>query len=64
MAVNRSHHDSKLRKNTLLMVDYCLLFEGDTATGLIRTLRPSFYVKGGDYTDETLPEAGVVHEMG
>ncbi len=46
------------------MVDYCLLFEGETATELIRALRPTIYVKGGDYTDETLPEAEVIHEVG
>ena len=46
------------------MVDYALLFEADTATDLIRTLHPSLYVKGSDYTDETLPEADVVHEVG
>ncbi len=46
------------------MVDYSLLFEADTATDLIRTLHPSLYVKGSDYTDETLPEADVVHEVG
>lgn len=46
------------------MVDYGLLFEGDTATDLIRVLRPTIYVKGGDYTDESLPEAAVVHEVG
>lgn len=46
------------------MVDYSLLFEKDTAIELIRALRPSLYVKGNDYTDETLPEAEVVHEVG
>jgi len=46
------------------MVDYGILFDGDTATELIRTLRPSIYVKGGDYTDDSLPEAAVVQEEG
>jgi D-beta-D-heptose 7-phosphate kinase / D-beta-D-heptose 1-phosphate adenosyltransferase len=46
------------------MVDHCLLFEGDTATDLLRALRPALYVKGGDYTNESLPEANVVDEIG
>jgi D-beta-D-heptose 7-phosphate kinase / D-beta-D-heptose 1-phosphate adenosyltransferase len=46
------------------MVDYSLLFEADTARDLIRILHPHLYVKGSDYSDETLPEAEVVHEGG
>ena len=46
------------------MVDAALLFEEDTATELIHALRPALYVKGSDYTDETLPEANAVREVG
>lgn len=46
------------------MVDYSFLFDGDTATTLIEQLRPDIYVKGGDYTNETLPEADIVTQIG
>ena len=39
-------------------VDYVALFDEDTPATLIRTLRPHIHVKGGDYADEQLPEAG------
>lgn len=45
-------------------VDYVALFDEDTPATLIRTLRPHIHVKGGDYADEQLPEAGAVHEVG
>jgi D-beta-D-heptose 7-phosphate kinase / D-beta-D-heptose 1-phosphate adenosyltransferase len=45
-------------------VDYVVLFEEDTPTALIRALRPDIHVKGGDYTDEFLPEAEAVREVG
>jgi D-beta-D-heptose 7-phosphate kinase/D-beta-D-heptose 1-phosphate adenosyltransferase len=46
------------------MVDYVVLFEEETPARLIRTLCPDIHVKGGDYVDELLPEADVVHEVG
>ena len=45
-------------------VDYVALFDEDTPATLIRTLRPHIHVKGGDYADEQLPEAGAVYEVG
>ncbi len=39
-------------------VDFVLLFDEDTPTEMIRLLRPAIHVKGGDYADEALPEAG------
>ncbi len=35
-------------------VDYVIVFTEDTPCTLIETLRPKFYVKGGDYTLDTL----------
>ncbi len=35
-------------------VDYVVLFPDVRATGLLEKVRPSVYVKGGDYTAETL----------
>jgi D-beta-D-heptose 7-phosphate kinase / D-beta-D-heptose 1-phosphate adenosyltransferase len=45
-------------------VDYVVLFEEDTPIKLIHALRPDIHVKGGDYTDEFLPEAESVREVG
>lgn len=45
-------------------VDHLIAFDEDTPSNLIRTLRPDVYVKGGDYTKETLPEAPLVEELG
>ena len=45
-------------------VDHVVLFEEDTPIELIRALRPDIHAKGGDYTDEFLPEAESVREVG
>lgn len=41
-------------------VDYVVLFGEKTAEELIKKVRPDVYVKGGDYTIETLPEGQIV----
>jgi rfaE bifunctional protein nucleotidyltransferase chain/domain len=41
-------------------VDYVVLFDEPTATQLVAAIRPDVYVKGGDYSIETLPEAETV----
>lgn len=48
----------------LRSVDYVVLFGEPTAEDLVRRVRPDVYVKGGDYTPETLPEAKIVNEYG
>ena len=48
----------------LRAVDYLVLFDEPTAENLIREVRPAVYVKGGDYTLETLPEAKIVQQYG
>lgn len=45
-------------------VDYVTLFGEDTPIRLIETIRPDIHVKGGDYSPEDLPEAGVVESCG
>lgn len=45
-------------------VDYVVIFMEDTADGLLRALRPRVYVKGGDYSEATLPEAKTAREVG
>jgi rfaE bifunctional protein nucleotidyltransferase chain/domain len=45
-------------------VDYVTLFSEGTADRLIEVLRPDVYVKGGDYTEDTLPEAPTARRLG
>ena len=44
--------------------DHVVPFAEDTPAALIRIVRPDIFVKGGDYTPETLPEAPLVHKLG
>lgn len=48
----------------LRAVDYVVLFSDTTAECLIKEVRPDVYVKGGDYTLDTLPEAKLVAQYG
>ena len=48
----------------LKAVDHVVLFGEKTAEGLISEIKPDIYVKGGDYTIETLPEAKIVQNYG
>ncbi|MEF2277445.1 D-glycero-beta-D-manno-heptose 1-phosphate adenylyltransferase [Deinococcus sp. YIM 134068] len=48
----------------LSCVDLIVPFTEDTPARLIEALRPDVYVKGGDYTRETLPEAPLVESLG
>lgn len=50
--------------DALRAVDAVTIFGEPTAEALIALLRPDVYVKGGDYTLETLPEAKIVMEYG
>ncbi|MBE9180442.1 D-glycero-beta-D-manno-heptose 1-phosphate adenylyltransferase [Oculatella sp. LEGE 06141] len=45
-------------------VDYVIPFAEATPCELIRVVRPHLFVKGGDYTRDTLPEASVVEALG
>ncbi len=45
-------------------VDYALIFPELTADLLLRHVRPDVYVKGGDYSEATLPEAATAREIG
>lgn len=47
----------------LEIVDATIGFNEITAAHLLTTLRPDVYVKGGDYTPETLPETSVVRAL-
>ena len=48
----------------LKAVDHVIFFGEDTAENLIAEVQPDIYVKGGDYTLETLPEAKIVQSYG
>jgi rfaE bifunctional protein nucleotidyltransferase chain/domain len=41
-----------------------IIFEDDTARGVIEALQPDIYVKGGDYRDKPLPERSDVEAYG
>ncbi|MGD1805678.1 adenylyltransferase/cytidyltransferase family protein [Dapis sp. BLCC M126] len=45
-------------------VDGVVIFNETTATNVIERLKPDIYVKGGDYSIETLPEAPKVKSYG
>ena len=48
----------------LKAVDHVIFFGERTAENLIAEVKPAVYVKGGDYTLETLPEAKIVQSCG
>ena len=48
----------------LSCVDCIVPFSGESPAEALRAVRPDLYVKGGDYTLETLPEAKLVEELG
>ena len=48
----------------LRAVDHVVVFGEATAEELVRHLKPDIYVKGGDYSLETLPEAKIVGSYG
>ena len=48
----------------LKAVDHVIFFGEQTAEDLIATVKPDVYVKGGDYTLDTLPEAKIVQSYG
>lgn len=45
-------------------VDHVIPFSERTPHNLIRIVCPDIYVKGGDYTRDTLPEVSLVEELG
>lgn len=45
-------------------VDYLLTFSEDTPHRVIEALQPDVFVKGGDYSRATLPEAELVERLG
>jgi rfaE bifunctional protein nucleotidyltransferase chain/domain len=50
--------------SSLWFVDYVTSFGEETAEDLLRKLKPDVYAKGTDYNTRTLPERGVIKELG
>ena len=48
----------------LSCVDEVIIFEEKTPIRLIEQLQPDIYIKGGDYTEATLPETPIVKGYG
>lgn len=48
----------------LASVDYVIIFEEDTPSAILGRIKPDIHVKGGDYTEDTLPEAETVRSGG
>lgn len=48
----------------LASVTGVIIFEEDTADGLLRALQPDIYAKGGDYEHKALPERPTVEANG
>ena len=48
----------------LMPVTAVIIFDEDTADGLLNALRPAIYVKGGDYARKPLPERATVEMYG
>jgi D-beta-D-heptose 7-phosphate kinase/D-beta-D-heptose 1-phosphate adenosyltransferase len=60
----RSEQDRLALVAALDPVDDAFIFEGETFDELLRLLKPDLYVKGGEYTPATLPEAATLREIG
>ncbi len=50
--------------DSLKGVDYVVVFPETTASNLIKEIQPDFYVKGGDYSLQELPECKALEETG
>ncbi|MGE0200661.1 MAG: adenylyltransferase/cytidyltransferase family protein [Candidatus Melainabacteria bacterium] len=48
----------------LACVDYVCLFDEPTPVTMLQAIHPDVYIKGGDYTEATLPEAPALKAMG
>lgn len=57
-------HDRAEVLGALRCVDGIICFDELTPERLVASLKPEVYVKGGDYTLETLPEAPIVQAYG
>lgn len=45
-------------------IDYITIFNDLTVEKLLLTIKPDIHAKGTDYTEQTVPEASIVHSYG
>lgn len=50
--------------NALSCIDYIIPFSQNSPTEIITQIQPDFYIKGGNYTRENLPEVSLVESFG
>jgi rfaE bifunctional protein nucleotidyltransferase chain/domain len=50
--------------SSLWCVDYVIVFDELTPEAMVSNLKPEVYVKGGDYSVESLPEYNIVKSYG
>lgn len=50
--------------SALYSVDYVVIFDEDTPVNTLAEIKSNIHVKGGDYSEETLPETKVIREGG
>ena len=65
--VNRPINTQSERYELLTSIKYIdkvIIFEETTPCELVAKIKPNFYVKGGDYTIDNLPESKVVKKYG
>lgn len=56
--------DRALLLASLAFVDFVVIFDELTPYSLLQALKPDIHVKGGDYTEDDLPEAPLVRSYG
>lgn len=60
-----NHQDDRAEvMASLEAVNYVVIFEEDTPVNVLAKIKPDIHVKGGDYSEETLPETAVIKEGG
>lgn len=50
--------------SALTAIDHIVPFVEDSPVDLIKAVSPHIYAKGGDYSKNTLPEAGLIEQLG
>ena len=48
----------------LQSVDYLIVFDEDSPADLIKAIEPDVFVKGGNYTEDSIPEAALLKKIG
>ncbi|HBG47956.1 MAG TPA: D-glycero-beta-D-manno-heptose 1-phosphate adenylyltransferase [Cyanobacteria bacterium UBA9971] len=60
-----NHQDDRAEvMSALEAVNYVVVFDEDTPVYILAKIKPDIHVKGGDYSEETLPETAVIKQGG